>query len=129
MNDNHNEIVEFAINLTEKNNLTCKKIKNQLNKYNIDINYDNSMILALVCNNDARDCNTLKIIRLLLELGANPNLIMENDLIEYDMGMGDNNEYVEKLTLDGLFRSFGYECNWINRNGEIIDFNKLIIDK
>lgn len=42
------------------------------------------------------------------------------------MGLGEDNEYIEKISLDGLFRSFGYECEWISRDDEIIDFNKLI---
>lgn len=68
------------------------------------------MILACACSSNTRNIDVLKIVRYLLELGANPKLIIKNDLIVYDMGLGDDKEIIEKCCLDGLFRSFGYKC-------------------
>ena len=127
MHNNHNKIVDYAMKLADNNNITKKDKKDLekiLKKYDIDVNYDNSIMLAIVCSYEKAN---YKAVRYLLELGADPNLIMDHDNIVYDM---IENGLLAKTRLDGIFRSFGYECLWVsNGDTDFIDMNQINYDQ
>ena len=97
----HNKIVDESINLMDSSEkVTVNKINAILEKYKIDINYDDGLLLV-----NALSAINYRAVRLILKLGGNPNLIMNDDLI---MEM----ETEDKIRMDGILRSFGYIMEW-----------------
>ena len=92
-----------------KKNQKKEMINDLLQKYSIDMSFDDHIILVtFVYLNDyigTRAC---------IELGGNPQLIMDNDSI-------CKMDELQKIRMDGLFRSFGYECEWVDCDIEDLD--------
>jgi hypothetical protein len=105
LHKDHNEIFEYVIKLSESKKKNKKKlIRKLLSKYHIDISYNYHIILATFVSMEdfigARKC---------IELGGDPHCIMDDDCVcEMDSA--------QKIRMDGLFRSFGYECKWKDFN-------------
>ena len=99
----HNKLIRDIINCSNKNDISKQDFINLLNKYAIDVNYDDSVIISLVATNSPVN---YEAVRYLLELGADPNLIMDNDLLASESSI------IQKLRLDAIFKSFGYKCDW-----------------
>ncbi len=114
---NHNDLVDEIIFLSTKVNVTKQDFINLLNKYNIGINYDDSMILSIISTGDPVN---YEAVRFLLELMADPNLIMDYDILAYETSN------IKKLRLDAVFKSFGYKCNWGTlKIGEFMDMEEM----
>lgn len=101
-----NKISDDIWDMCSGEKLNAEIINKLLEKYNIDINFGDSEILA-----HSGAFMRYDDIRLLLSLGANPKNITEKDI--QDM------EPIDKIRLDAIFKSYGYDCNW-----EFVDFNK-----
>ena len=112
----HNKIVDDFINLCNKN-LTEKIISKCLSKYNIDINYDNSMLLnfASTSMGDSTEDPNYSNIKLLLEMGADPKLMVREDIISCET------HPINQIRLDAIFKLYGHICKWDHD----IDFNKF----
>ena len=85
---------------------TDEKLCTLLDKYGVDINYDNSMLLACIACGESHSVREYININLFLRMGANPHLIMDDDLICFDTSIEI------KIYLDAIFKSFGYKCKW-----------------
>ena len=97
----HNNFIGKLSNLSKFSECQKYHIEFLLDEFHISINYQNDLILVFFVVE-----KNYYGVRMCLELGSNPTTIMKNDLI---MKM----DKVNKLTFDGLFRSFKYECDWI----------------
>jgi hypothetical protein len=112
-----NNIIEDFVKLCNKKGSIKKALLNILQKYDIDINYSNAMILSIMAN---RDNKNYRRIVLLVKMGADPNLIMDNDLIIHDLSN------LQKLRLDAVFKSLGYKCKWRSViENKYIDMEKM----
>lgn len=106
----NNAVLDSAINLFEQRASECQ-IQTILDTYDIDVNYGDGLLLAcaIPATTDAvGDKKYFHNVRLLLRMGADPNLIMNNDLLVYDT------HPVNKIRLDGLFMAYGHNCEWQN---------------
>jgi hypothetical protein len=115
----HNEIVDRFINLfdPEKDNIIKKlTITTILTLYGIKISYNKNLILSL-----AVSLKHYRGVRICLLLGASPHDILDSDTVmELDI--------IDKLRVDGIFRSYGYICEW-QYFGGIIDFHNIILNQ
>lgn len=100
---NHNLLLEEAIYMKK---WTKENLISLLKKYDIDINYGDGLLLSIVASNQSYDIDSFKNINLFLQMGANPYLIMDDDLIIFDTSTG------VKICLDAIFNSFGFKCKW-----------------
>ena len=103
---------------------TKSKIDEILNRYNIDINYYDGLILTLIVQNMASPVmKDYQNVNLFLQMGANPNLIMGEESIIFNIDMKG------KLCLDAIFQSFGYKCLWINYDPhKYLNFDNITIE-
>jgi hypothetical protein len=111
----HNDILDKYLKVCDKK-LTKKIIYDILVKYNIDINYDNSLFLfcASTSMGDDTEEPNYKNIKLLLKSGADPKLMMDKDIL-YEI------HPINQIRLDAVFRIYGYKCKWYS---ESVDFEK-----
>uniref|UniRef100_A0A6C0C5Q8 Uncharacterized protein n=1 Tax=viral metagenome TaxID=1070528 RepID=A0A6C0C5Q8_9ZZZZ len=98
----HNKLKAEFIKYSQKKPKT-EDVEAIMEKYNIDIDYDDGLLLLMAC---AVKPN-LVLCRLLLDLGANPYLISDHKSLVYDTHITD------QIRLDGLFRSYGFELVWM----------------
>ncbi len=116
----HNELINEIL---DTKILTKTFVSRILDKYDIDINYNNSMILLLVLPCQEPDIVAYQNVNLLLSMGADPNLIMDDDILCFETSF-----YI-KIYLDAIFQSYGYKCLWEgSTTGSIIDIEKILID-
>jgi len=97
----HNKLIE-EFNEYSKKKPKIKEVKAIIEKYNIDINYDDSLLLVIAC---AVGPN-FKLCRILLDMGCDPYLIADHKSLVYDTHITD------QIRLDGLFRSYDFELKW-----------------
>ena len=102
----YNEILDKTIKLFfDNSNVNDNDIQNILDRFNIDVHYDHELLLATAIASE----NYIGI-RLLLALGAEPNLIRDN-VCKYEL----KKDYI--LIVDGICRSFGKTFNINNIHG------------
>lgn len=106
----HKKIMHLANSTKTRKKKSLSRI---LEKYGIDVSYGSHMILStLVIFDDYIG------VRACIELGGNPELIMDNKLIP-------TMRSVQMIRFDGIFRSFGYNCVWwCGHIEEIIRFHE-----
>ena len=113
----HGEIIDTLINSSSKK-LTANFINKFLKKYNIDINYDNAVFLTLVVTGFSRDSANepdYDNIKLLLEMGSDPTLMMSDHMLIYESSP------INIIRLDTIFKMYGFSCKW----GTTLDIDKL----
>src|ERR1044071_4674915 len=104
-------------NRFKESDLNQKQIEKILKKYNIDINYDNSLLLSLVCDGGGDDPN-FNNIKLVMDMGADPRLLEYHDIITCEQNK------MHYIRLDGIFKLYGYKCKWMNN--ELDEYDKLL---
>jgi len=113
---NHNKILGEVIKICDKK-ISEKIINTFLKKYDIDINYDNSLILKSACYpGDDEDDPNYHNIKILLDMGANPLPLVDDDII------GSEIHPINRIRLDAIFKMYGYNCDWCKYDS---DFEKL----
>lgn len=112
----HNKIVKDVIDICD-NKITKKIINTFLKKYDIDINYNDSLILCNACyiGDDETDPNYHNI-KILMDMGANPLPLVDDDII------GTTIHPINRIRLDAIFKMYGYNCDWCKYDSE---FKKL----
>ena len=109
--DLHEEIEDvFSKACKNDKTLTASYVNKLLEKYGIDINHDDGLLLEIVCGcmlYDSDEPNYANI-KLLLELGADPTLLTVEDHYYPRVIVS----LLNFIRIDSIFRSYGYVCNW-----------------
>lgn len=104
------DIVEnFMTKYFEDNILTEKLVTQFLEDHNIDINVSNGILLYhAMCGLQYEDnINALIAVRILLSLGADPNIKPHHDdIVRYEL------PNKSRILLEGIYKSFGYNIDF-----------------
>ena len=90
--------------------LSATFVNKFLEKYNIDINYDDGLLLGIVCENGSELELDYHNIKLLLDLGADPTLLSKHDDGLYYCRFSISR--LNYVRLDTIFKMYGYVCDW-----------------